>query len=237
MDSKLKNVWDKHAKSYCSMNEVYMKKNEIKKSKDPIILWLREIKSKNKGKKLKVLDAGGGIGQYVNVLDILGFNAIGLDISKEAVRIAKENWLNVILGDMRELPFKNNSFDVVIAGGSLEHFTETEVALREIARVLKPEGIFIGNVPNRWGIFILTKVIQQALGLWKCGYEKSFSKDSLLNIFHKNGLKIIDIKQSEWTIGRHVILSKILRFFDNSLKAISLGGPHHYFYAIKIIKA
>jgi ubiquinone/menaquinone biosynthesis C-methylase UbiE len=229
--NNIEEVWSKHAK--ISRYGGYSTKTELNNSKDQIILWLKQISSKHKAGKLKALDVGCGIGQYVMASKILGFDVVGLDISKEAVRIAKENNLNVIREDMRKLPFKDNSFDIAIAGGSLEHFPETEVALREIARVLKPRGIFIGNVPNRQSIFVLTKLIQQALGIWKCGYEKSFSKNKLIRIFNKNGLKVIALKPSEWTIGRHAILSKILIFVNNSLKVISLGGPHHYFYAIK----
>lgn len=51
--------------------------------------------------------------------------------------------------DARDLPFADDSFDVVIASEVMEHIAEDEVALREIARVLKPTGRVAITVPRR----------------------------------------------------------------------------------------
>jgi SAM-dependent methyltransferase len=46
------------------------------------------------------------------------------------------------------LPFEDASFDVVVAGEFLEHVREPEAVVAEVRRVLRPDGTFVGSVPN-----------------------------------------------------------------------------------------
>jgi len=222
---ELKEVWDKHSKT-----ENYNNVSDISKlfhSKDQIIKWLIIISANSS--VLKVLDLGCGIGQYVMAANILGFKATGLDISPDAVKIARKNKLNVVQGDIRKILFKDKSFDIVIAGGSLEHFPETKKGFSEVSRVIKDGGIFLGNVPNKFTIYVPIKKLQQVLGIWKCGYEKSFSKRRLKRLLKGNGFSILDMNKSKISIGRHKIISHTLRTIDTLL----CGGHHHYFICKK----
>jgi len=91
----------------------------------------------------------------------------------------------------------------------------TEDVLKEINRVLKPEGILLMNVPFKYSFFVIAKKIQQALGIWRCGYEKSFGKKELINLLDKNGFQWLEIDWSEIEIGtRHPFLTSCLRFLD-----------------------
>lgn len=65
--------------------------------------------------------------------------------------------------------------------GTIEHFDETERAVGEIARVLRPGGIAIVGVPNRHDPFLrpLLVTVLQAAGLYAYGYEKSYSRRAL----------------------------------------------------------
>lgn len=49
-----------------------------------------------------------------------------------------------------ELPFADDSFDIVIASEVLEHIIQDEVALKEITRITKPKGTIVATVPRRW---------------------------------------------------------------------------------------
>jgi ubiquinone/menaquinone biosynthesis C-methylase UbiE len=51
---------------------------------------------------------------------------------------------------VRDLPFRDASFDAIYSIGTIEHFDETERAVEEMARVLKPGGRAIIGVPNRY---------------------------------------------------------------------------------------
>ncbi len=53
----------------------------------------------------------------------------------------------VTLGDVREMPYPDNSFDLVIDFGTCYHIARPELALAEIARVLDGGGIFVHETP------------------------------------------------------------------------------------------
>ena len=78
---------------------------------------------------------------------------IGLDISEEAIKYAKNNYknlnLNFIVGDSTKLPFKNDHFDIIVSFETIEHLKEYKKFLGECKRVLKDGGVFICSTPNK----------------------------------------------------------------------------------------
>jgi SAM-dependent methyltransferase len=84
-----------------------------------------------------LLDLGCGDGTYRKLLQSTGFEYIGLDVAGTAADI---------LGDAHRLPFRDGSIDAIAAISVLEHLTTPAVALREVARALRPGGTFIGSV-------------------------------------------------------------------------------------------
>lgn len=93
-----------------------------------------------------ILDIGCGEGFVVNYLK--NKNIIGLDISKEALIIAKtQNPDNRFFrGDIYNLPFQEDDFDIIMVMEVLEHINDVERAIDEIKRVSKQYCIF--SVPN-----------------------------------------------------------------------------------------
>jgi malonyl-CoA O-methyltransferase len=82
----------------------------------------------------RLLDVGCGIGRRIEGVP----DAIGMDVSPEMVSMAKAN--NLIVGDVRDIPFASNSFDMVWCRLVLGHVKELAVAYRELHRVCKPGG-------------------------------------------------------------------------------------------------
>lgn len=72
----------------------------------------------------KVLDAGCAAGRDTKIINDRGFKTIGLDISKELIKIAKQKYPDIefIEGNLLELPFADNYFGGVWAHASLLHF-------------------------------------------------------------------------------------------------------------------
>lgn len=70
------------------------------------------------------------------------FSNIQLSDGSSVSKFGKENQLIA-----ENLPFENSVFDVVIAKDTLHHFSDTQKALSEISRVLKPGGVFIVSEP------------------------------------------------------------------------------------------
>lgn len=96
------------------------------------------------------LDLGCGTGWNLSVLQLLGHKrkAIGIDLSDGMLRFARAKNLKVIRGDAQQLPFRDASFDGVLAKGVLHHLPDVEKAVAEITRVLKPGGMTIMVDPN-----------------------------------------------------------------------------------------
>jgi len=88
------------------------------------------------------LETGCGNGKNMMYRDDLVFK--GIDFSPEFVKICHERKLDVIEGDMRELPYADNTFDFVISIAvihHLQHEGERIRAMNEMLRVVKPGGI------------------------------------------------------------------------------------------------
>lgn len=100
-----------------------------------------------------VLDVACGSGYGSSYLITCGAKeAVGVDLSKNAVRYAKNQYskkgLHFSQGNAVSLPFHDNFFDVVVSFETIEHINEYEKYLEEMKRVLKPEGMFICSTPN-----------------------------------------------------------------------------------------
>jgi len=98
------------------------------------------------GMHKKILDAGSAAGRDSNYFFNKGLNVVGVYLSNELIKIAKEKYpkISFIKADFKNLPFKNNYFDGVWAHASLVHMDKTEdtqMALKEFKRVLKRNGI------------------------------------------------------------------------------------------------
>ncbi len=106
------------------------------------------------GENRKVLDLGCRDGEFTK--HYAGKNDVtGVDIDRNALAIAKRNlnidteWLD--LND--NFPFREESYDAVVACEIIEHIYYPESFLEKIHRVLKPGGIFIGSTPNAFRMY------------------------------------------------------------------------------------
>ncbi|MBW9220265.1 methyltransferase domain-containing protein, partial [Methanothermococcus sp. SCGC AD-155-N22] len=103
-----------------------------------------------KRKKSIVLDCGCGFGSYYPLTKDL--NTLYLDLSyNQLKRFGKKYGLrsNRICGDMLNLPFKDNTFDLILCINILEHVVDIDRALKELHRVLKNDGILLVIAVNR----------------------------------------------------------------------------------------
>jgi len=127
-----------------------------------------------------------------------GARAFGIDISEPTVVQARAAFtggadpLRAATADVRALPFRDASFDAIYSMGTIEHFDETEQAVQEMARVLKPGGYAIVGVPNRHDPFLrpLLATVLQTVGLYAYGYEKSYSRRALRDMLERAGFSV-----------------------------------------------
>ena len=97
-----------------------------------------------------VLDAGCGAGHTALAFAPQVKEVVAYDLTpamlEQVERIAVERKLNNIRtqqGDVEHLPFDDDSFDLVVSRYSAHHWPHPQVAVREFARVLKPDGFFV----------------------------------------------------------------------------------------------
>jgi SAM-dependent methyltransferase len=94
------------------------------------------------------LDAGCGTGLNLAYLGERG-QAVGLDLSEEAVRFCASRGVSVVRGNVLQLPLRGGSVDGVTSFDVLYHawVTDDRAAVRELARVLRPGGRLLVRVP------------------------------------------------------------------------------------------
>ncbi|MEM2618595.1 MAG: class I SAM-dependent methyltransferase [Candidatus Hadarchaeales archaeon] len=96
----------------------------------------------------RILDVGCGYG-WLGKHKPEGLEVIGIDIEKRKLELAEKHEA-VVIGDVCHLPFKDSSFDGVLASHVLEHIPDDLRAMKEIFRVLRGEGILIAEAPTPW---------------------------------------------------------------------------------------
>lgn len=101
----------------------------------------------------RLLDVGCGTGEFIELARARGWDAWGVEVSREAARMAHERGLRVAVrasdGDEAErLPFTDAFFDVVVLWNVIEFFQRPDADLREIGRVLGPDGCIVIRTQN-----------------------------------------------------------------------------------------
>lgn len=88
-----------------------------------------------------VLEVGCGWGEFcARIRDDVAAEVVAVDISPRMVELARERGIDAQVGDVCALPFDASSFDCVVANWMLYHAVDIDLAVSELARVLRPGG-------------------------------------------------------------------------------------------------
>lgn len=145
-------------------------------------LFAREIAEANLPAQAAILDVGTSTGTNLRMLREIGFdNVSGLDFSREAIAYCEsKGFTGVREGDICAMPFADESFDLVLATDIIEHVDADDVALSEIARVLKPGGMVLVTVPAFKALWGLQDRVAQ--------HKRRYRQEQLLERIAKAGL-------------------------------------------------
>lgn len=169
-----------------------------------------EIFLKYLPKKGKIIEAGCGLGRWVICLKQKGYDIIGIDFAQDTIRTIKkyDNSITVELGDIMDIKYPDNYFDVYISLGVVEHFINgPSMALQEAKRVVKQNGTLFISVPvfnpirhvtlpiERFFRFfsenkIIRKLFKKTQYSKKNFVEYRFGKKEFTQALLKEGLKI-----------------------------------------------
>jgi SAM-dependent methyltransferase len=167
-----------------------------------------------------ILDIGTSTGTNLRMLRDLGFkNVRGMDLNNEAIRWCFEKGLGQVdRGDICNIPYLSNTYDLVLATDIIEHVDDDLAALSEINRILKPNGFALISVPafqSLWGL-------QDTVSHHKRRYRKSeliqkLDSAQLLvtECFYFNYLLFIPI----------YVIRQLIRIFDIRLKSENELNP------------
>ncbi len=147
----------------------------------------------------RILDVGCGTGYFMNYVKLRGFYVEGIDKSEEMLTQLKRVYGNfdVQVADARSLSFSDNEFDAVISIETIRYFDDRHALLKEIERVLKPNGFaFITAAPiyssNAYGFYNLFCQLLRCRKGVSC-YQSFETKRSLKNRLQHAGFNQIDI--------------------------------------------
>lgn len=104
----------------------------------------------------KVLEAGCGTGRESIYMASRGADLTAIDVTDKSISVAKEHSekfnfkykIKFNKASVLELPFENNSFDIVLSSGVIHHTEKPQIAFQQLVRVLKPGGYLILYVYN-----------------------------------------------------------------------------------------
>ena len=130
----------------------------------------------------RILDVGCGTGANLKMLARFG-HAEGVDVSQQAVSFCHERGLeSVKLGALEELPYDDESFDLVTALDVIEHLDDDVAGLSEIRRVLRPGGFVLIFVPA----FMFLWGVQDDVS----NHRRRYTLTSLLNAIRAAGFSV-----------------------------------------------
>ena len=173
----------------------------------------------------KVLEVGCGGGYLTEEFAKAGFDVAGIDPAQASLDCARQHAaqgdlsITYVLGSGEQIPFSNASFDIVLCCDVLEHVNSVDRVLGEIARVLRPRGLFFFDTVNR--------TLASWLGVIKMMQDwQSNSHGARVHVWHKfikphelvasmaeNGLEGRDLRGFGPSIG---ILSQSAQFLSVS---------------------
>ncbi|HLC92670.1 MAG TPA: class I SAM-dependent methyltransferase [archaeon] len=169
----------------------------------------------------KIIDVGCGSGTFSRVLAEKHPKAkiTGVDISEHAISFARKTAKEKNIGNLKfisasisSIPVKSGSFDVAVVSHLIEHVKNPENDLKEVNRILKPNGILILTTPNYFSLWPLAEMVFD-----RTMAEKNYSLDEQ----HISRFTSFSIKKPINNKGFAILREKTLYIFSLEASLLS----------------
>jgi SAM-dependent methyltransferase len=137
-----------------------------------------------------VLDVGCSVGATLEAAVRRGWRAVGVDVSEKAIAVCRERGLHGVQIHGPELPFPDETFDVVTAWHVIEHVADVRESLTEWRRVLGRDGLLAIETPDASS----PKVIARGANyrrFWTPAHRYTFSPDTLASFLREAGFELL----------------------------------------------
>lgn len=180
-----KREWNSHYKKNKSVL-TYPDENLVR-------LIAREIKNNGGENQLNAIDIGCGSGRHMALLENSGIGGVyGTDYSLNALNICKDAGLPLVINcDNKNMPFREETFDIAIAWGSLHYSSKDEMRLmlEEVKRIIKRGGSLFATIRRDNDTYLKTGT-HLGNNTWSTGLDdltgtvvSFFNEDELKDIF------------------------------------------------------
>ncbi len=194
----------------------------------------------------RAVEIGAGSGRLLCRVGLeRPFALYALDYAAYAMRAVRENYRraglagHALFGDASALPFRDGAFDVVLSGGLLEHFRDPAPIVREMARILRPGGLFYADiVPRKVSLYRwvererMAREEHMAEGI----FESSLSKRAWRDIVREAGLASVRIVSAgvhpPYTLRGHEELTWRYARFIRALDGTAVADVLGWFYMV-----
>jgi len=150
-----------------------------------------------------VLDAGCGVGHLGQSLERMGrrdIELVGKDFQGQLLAQVTVGYVGLAEADVHHLPFRSAAFSAVLTSNALHHFPDPYRAMAEIARVLKPGGVFICYDPRYVTPLEMVKKFLRRNDKLFTKDHKAFRIDEYRDLLGSSGLSVSYVRTVD-TIG------------------------------------
>lgn len=190
--------------------------------------FVKNISLKNKlllindlsASKGKLADIGAGVGDFLVTAYHNGWDVVGVEPNQKAREIALKKGVSFV--DKTE-DFADNSFDIITMWHVLEHIPDLEKHLKELKRIVRPNGYIVVAVPN------FKSYDAQYYQQYWAAYDVPihfwhFSKKAIRLLFKNHGFKLIKVLPMKFDSFYVALLSEKYKTGKmNFIKAIYIG--------------
>jgi ubiquinone/menaquinone biosynthesis C-methylase UbiE len=154
----------------------------------------------------KILEIGCGIGSIVSELASQGHDITGTDISSQAIDYGLKKYGDIKLQvcPAEELQFEDHSFDIVLSFDLFEHIAQVNKHISEVYRVLKEDGLYLLQTPNKYSNVIFETLYHKSLK-WRRAHPSLHTPGQLKRRFLKHGFQTQFVKMNpinEFTLNK-----------------------------------